>query len=399
VATTLAGAQAQSPAPERSRPDDIQYLAFQVFTDSSSPQMGAGGQATPNGPPARAMLDALAVDLITRVGAGDTSRRLALIFGPILFDHSDEQAARLIDDAFDIALARDVAVGFHLDDSMFWRGRRDLVEDPRNVERADWDAPPSTARRLDWGPVPARLAPQMCLNSPAIEAEVRRRGRDVIGAAIARGLERLRAAGRDDLFAGVIVGWETHIGRDFADPGAPLGFCVLSNLGLRPGASPQAMDDARIKAVQRFITLWSQAVADAGVPQTRVYSHIAFTPRRHFDERQAAPGTSYAQSVNFAPIETAFGPSRRGGFSTYPTPGLMEEIREAPPSRDGAPWASAEGANVNLASAVLSRGSQDSGMSMETYLARHFNHGAALVNIFGWGLGEADNPFRRAAEE
>jgi hypothetical protein len=38
-------------------------------------------------------------------------------------------------------------------------------------------------------------------------------------------------------------------------------------------------------------------------------------------------------------------------------------------------------------------------MSMETYLARHFNHGAALVNIFGWGLGEADNPFRRAAEQ
>lgn len=37
-------------------------------------------------------------------------------------------------------------------------------------------------------------------------------------------------------------------------------------------------------------------------------------------------------------------------------------------------------------------------MSMEAYLARHFNHGAALVNIFGWGLGEADNPFRRAAE-
>lgn len=72
VATTFACSQALSPAPAWSRPDDIQYLAFQVFTDSSSPQMGAGGQATPNGPPARAMLDALAVDLITRVGAGDT---------------------------------------------------------------------------------------------------------------------------------------------------------------------------------------------------------------------------------------------------------------------------------------------------------------------------------------
>jgi hypothetical protein len=110
----------------------------------------------------------------SRASAPGIRRRLALIFGPILFDHSDEQAARRIDDAFDIALARDVAVGFHLDDSMFWHGGRDLVEDPRNVERADWDSPPS-ARRLDWGRFP-RLAPQTCLNSPAIEAEVRRRG-------------------------------------------------------------------------------------------------------------------------------------------------------------------------------------------------------------------------------
>jgi hypothetical protein len=38
-------------------------------------------------------------------------------------------------------------------------------------------------------------------------------------------------------------------------------------------------------------------------------------------------------------------------------------------------------------------------MSMETYLARQFNHGAVLVNVFGWGIGEADNPFRIAAEK
>jgi hypothetical protein len=398
LAAALACSQAQTPAQAPTRQgDEPQYLAFQVFTDSSSPHAGAGSQATPNGPPARAALDAFAAEVIARIGSvGAGRRRLALVFGPILFDHSDEQAARLIDDAFAIALARGVAVGFHLDDSMFWRGRRDLVEDPRNVERADWNGPPSTARRLDWGPVPARLAPQMCLNSPAIETEVRRRGR-VIGAAIARGLARLRDAGRDDLFAGVIVGWETHIGRDFADPEAPLGFCALTNRGLRPGASTEAMDQARIDAVQRFITLWSQAVADSGVPQTRIYAHVAFTPRRYFEPQRA--GITYAQFTNFATVETAFGPARRAGFSTYPTPGLTEEIEEAARTRGGAPWASAEGANVNLAGAVLARGDAGSGMSMETYLARHFNRGAVLVNIFGWGLGEADNPFRRAAEQ
>lgn len=37
-------------------------------------------------------------------------------------------------------------------------------------------------------------------------------------------------------------------------------------------------------------------------------------------------------------------------------------------------------------------------MNMETYLARMFNHGATLVNIFGWGIGDKDNPFRMATE-
>jgi hypothetical protein len=35
---------------------------------------------------------------------------------------------------------------------------------------------------------------------------------------------------------------------------------------------------------------------------------------------------------------------------------------------------------------------------METYLGNLFNHGATFVNIFGWGAGPRDNPFRKFAE-
>jgi hypothetical protein len=35
---------------------------------------------------------------------------------------------------------------------------------------------------------------------------------------------------------------------------------------------------------------------------------------------------------------------------------------------------------------------------MEGYLGSLFNHGAVLVNIFGWGLGDESNPFRKIAE-
>jgi len=37
-------------------------------------------------------------------------------------------------------------------------------------------------------------------------------------------------------------------------------------------------------------------------------------------------------------------------------------------------------------------------MDMEGYLGNLFNHGAVLVNVFGWGVGEVNNPFRTIAE-
>jgi hypothetical protein len=385
-----------SPAAQPAASGEMQYLAFQIFTGATNPRTPPGSQAVLDAVPSRAQLDAFGAELIARIGGTGRGRhRLALIFGPIAFDHSDQQAASLIHDAFDIALARDVAVGFHLDDSMFWGGRRDLINDPRNIERADWEGPPSTARRLDWGPVPARITPQMCLNSPAVEAEVRRRGVDVIGPAIRRGLARLHAARREDLFAGVIVGWETHIGVDFENPRRALGYCVLANRGLKAGATAEAMDAARVAAVEHFITLWSQAIAAGGVPETRIYSHVAFAPRQTFAER-GPERMSYAEATLFAPSEVAFGASRRAGFSTYPAPDLMEEIYADTARHGGAPWASAEGANVDLP-AEGPRGGPGSGMDTETYLARQFNHGAVLVNLFGWGIDDTNNRFRRAA--
>jgi hypothetical protein len=209
---------------------------------------------------------------------------------------------------------------------------------------------------------------------------------------IQSGLEGLRRAGREDLFAGVIVGWETQIGHDF-ETKRPLGYCALANLGLQRGARPRAMDQARVEAVEHFISIWSVAVASAGVPASRIYSHVAFTPRREFEAAVGAGAETYSEGTNFSPSETAFGISRRAGFSTYRQPGLFEEIYDRTQQSGNAPWASAEGANVALGGQPTA-----SGMSTETYLARLFNHGAALVNIFGWGIGDVDNGFRQAAE-
>lgn len=172
--------------------DEVHYLAFQVFTAAQDTRVASGSAPLLGAPPIAATLDAFAADVITRIGdTGNVVRRLALIFGPIAFDHDDDEVASLISTAFDIALARDIAVGFHIDDSMFWGRRTDLLSDTANVERAGWNGPRSTGRRLDWGPSPSHAPPQMCINSPAIEAAVHSRG-TLIGGAIRQGIERLK---------------------------------------------------------------------------------------------------------------------------------------------------------------------------------------------------------------
>ena len=124
---------------------------------------------------------------------------------------------------------------------------------------------------------------------------------------------------------------------------------------------------------------------------SRIFCHIAFTEQ---GLRKADAEESYAAKVNFALPEVAFSPAYRPGFSTYPEGATFKAIY-AVLAKHGSPgWISAEGVNVS-----------PTGMpgepAMESYLARMFNHGAVMVNLFSWGIGgEAmrDNFFRRAIE-
>jgi hypothetical protein len=122
------------------------YLLFQIFT--------LNGDAAPPNPvqrqPSKAELAATVTDIVTTIGTtGDNRSHLGFSVGPIAFDNSDEQVERLINDCFQIALEKNVAVCFHLDDSMFWATRKDLLSDPKNIEWLDWQMTPCTGRRID----------------------------------------------------------------------------------------------------------------------------------------------------------------------------------------------------------------------------------------------------------
>src|SRR6202034_1529690 len=115
-------------------------------------------------------------DIKNRIGAvGGRQNRLAVVLGHLSFDHGDADVTRFIAMGFELALETDVAVGFHIDDSMFWAGRKDLWSDPNNVEAMDWEGTPCTGRILNWGKKPSAAPPQMCFNSKAIQREVQQR--------------------------------------------------------------------------------------------------------------------------------------------------------------------------------------------------------------------------------
>jgi hypothetical protein len=142
--------------------------------------------------------------------------------------------------------------------------------------------------------------------------------------------------------------------------------------------------------VQEWIDLWTAGLAEAGVSPQQIYSHTAFLSRRSFglgDSKDVTymrhdRDTAYSQHNHFAPPSVAFGKNHRPGFSTYPQPGLFDDIYDLLEKHKQVGWASCEGTDMQPSS-----GPGQTGMNMETYLAKMFNHGATLVNIFSWGVG------------
>jgi hypothetical protein len=300
---------------------------------------------------------------------------------------SDAETRQFINDAFAVAQENDVAVAFHIDDSISWGQRKDLLSNPDNIETADWKQIPNTGRRADWGPKPTRFPPQMCFNSPAIRAAVKDRA-TLIGAAVKKELDALSKSGKEHLFAGLIAGWETQMGRDF-DTDRALGYRALSHRGFSESNPPKDPDLERVNVVKEFMELWANSLHAAGIPRKRIFCHIAFTSQGLDPKNRNTGGGS-----QFSPPGVAFSSAYRPGFSTYPEGSTFKEIFAVVADHGSPGWISAEGANVS-----------PTGMpgepNMETYLGRLYNHGAVMVNLFAWGIGgEAmrNNFFRRATE-
>jgi hypothetical protein len=213
----------------------------------------------------------------------------------------------------------------------------------------------------------------------------------LIGAEVTKGTQKLHSINGDAMFLGIIGGWETYIGRDY-DTGKYLGYNAMTNIGYSSMNLPPDIDEVIATITSAFVKLWASSLVTAGIPKEKVYSHITFMPKAIYNFIQkvnpAAMTGSYLENSNFSRPSTAFSDSCVPGLSTYPQAGVLEEWRSELMNRGNPPWASCEGTAVYKGQIS----------NMETYLGNLFNHGATLVNLYGWGVGDPDYLYRKATE-
>jgi hypothetical protein len=296
-------------------------------------------------------------------------------------DLGENEVRSIIRDAFDVALATNLAVALHLDDYMFWRQARMpdgrlLREMPNVIEWTDWSGAPAGSLDIGWLPN-ANLLPQLCYENPAVKAFVMNWTTNVIGQEVKRQLNRLAEVGKTKLFAGVIVGWESNL--DY-------GYCSLSHLGYSANKRPANFERERERILQRHIEHWAKGIYEAGIPQDRIFTHVAPIPKADYDRMKAQGRLSRGQSAALRAPWVAFNKYSVPGFSGYPTEGRFEEIYDAVAQFGHGYWAMTEGTNVRP------------GLSWESYLAWIFNHRGNLAIIFGGFQGAQNNEFARATE-
>jgi len=387
------------------------YLLFQLMT--ADPAI-LGQPDTPH-VGNKMLMDTFADQLLTTIGErGDhVNRQLGMVVGPLSWDLTDDQIRTVIQDAFAVAEEKDIAVGFHIDDSMFWNKREDLWSNKNNVEWSDWTGTIVPHRVIGFIPNHTELAPPICYNSPAILAETTRRARDVIGSEIKKGIDHLNSRGKSYLFAGVIPGWETRM-QDDSHPPVYYGYCALHNLGYSASHPPSDMDEVLEHVVADWIALWAKNLEEAGIPKEKVFMHIAYpgemsegfathlrqvlghNPRRDFYKGASPNILALSTYANL-------------GFSIYGAD-IFGSIHKILASHGNPPWGISEGTDIDLSQAFnLSSASTYTNdtrpkpaaeyapsASMEQYLERAFNRGAVLVNLFGWDKSHEDAAFATA---
>ena len=254
-------------------------------------------------------------ELAERVGMkGDGKTRL-LGFGlPNPTFELEEQLPGRIRSAFAAAREHDMAVMLHFDFHLAWKNRPDLWNwfdparpgyDPNNkynVEWHGWDGPPNKVHYLNHG-VLERLPPNMCFTSKRTRAEVTRIVSKVIGPVLREEIAKLKAEGKEALFAGVLVGSEPSIDdyskpnpelakmmKEDGVPAGPLGYRALLDRGFSAANPPDDFRHGPREGHSGNRRVLVRAVRRGGHPRGETLSPRGRTRAHRGDERSHLDG-------------------------------------------------------------------------------------------------------------
>ena len=127
-------AEALAAGAEGTNAAETEYLTFQLMTGIhgyAGPQPAAGHFAL-----SKAQVEGFAHEVVKAIGTtGDARHKLGFTVGPLCFDMSDEETRQFIRDAFAVARENDVAVAFHIDDSICLGGTQGSLCPIRTTSR------------------------------------------------------------------------------------------------------------------------------------------------------------------------------------------------------------------------------------------------------------------------
>ena len=310
-----------------------------------------------------------------------------------------------VDDALDKAERTGYPILITLDDWNF----PGPSSDPEVIEWTNWPAPGEKygplvkGRWINWGSW-IHTEPPPNYESAKFRADVKRRLKEGILSPIVARLKKWKSEKRSNLFAGLVIGWESgyytflHVdpndlpkveGLTFnRDEVVGTGYAALASRGYsaekvhrlaqKRGCSEQAvMKDLMEKVVHDYVGFIAQTCHRGGIPRERLYSHYAALAT-------CSPSVETSEDGRVLPVE--------GAVQNHCRPGIT--VTE--------PWC-----NLSVAARTLHNNGAKAWGAVEfeftdstrkeeaalAYLERLTQEGAKTICVYGWWTDE-NNPFR-----
>ncbi|MGM5470144.1 hypothetical protein ACS386_07695 [Flavobacteriaceae bacterium LMO-SS05] len=324
--------------------------------------------------------------------------------GPMLLTQSVDEMQDQINKAFDAAEKYNVPVYFQLDDCNNYTDQFGDGSDIKFYENPDWVEWVSFPKDGEnWGGQQNGRPPYFWFNwgswmhakafpafqSPGYRDFIVNRLREGVLKPLNIRYNKLKAEGRAYLFAGMAIGWETHI-PDYSSSNSVLQvnpdnlpISVINGDRMEPWEATKfgynslhilGHDQYDLDVLNRVIHDYSELLAktafESGIPKHKIFTHIVGMMSAYPDLR-----TTFSP-----PIWTAVNEYSVPGFTMSPVTcaynieTLTAEIKKADPTQNY--FALAEG---------YSLGVDQNFKQADDYFASMFNNNALFVSVFGWG--------------